>query len=650
MSELYSLYDLLDGTFAKGIRVPSIQRAYVQGRDDKSGERARRNFMPELVRVSRQDPNREARWKNLHFIYGIKDATGFFLPLDGQQRLTTLFLLAWYSGTIDSGWIFEYETRRAASYFIRGLLNTRCQIGEDGVKAFLNRQVWYIPAWEEDPTVKGMIEMLIAIHEAVGGDCALDLTRIRFSVRELSVTEKSYGQIFLKMNARGKPLTDWENLKAILDEHIPKDIGFNWKDLVDGDWACKIWENLKSQDDTSRVDKLNHIFEKVVRMAYVMCHEVNYDAIPKYDVEPYLIDSWLKVGQREFYLLLYDLFQGLAHSWREIAVRWTKDRCRNRAWCVKESECEGNAFDKWLLENGHEYENVIRLFFIIKSFSRSGGSERKLRVALNLLDATSFNGRAIDVFRTFKLVLDCGVKFLKDDAGLDWGIKSVSYRRQLADEVSKQGFDEKKIIQIEKDPLVHLGSTRFVAWGAFVDAEDIQKRVVWVRCQIENDWVGFFKKLVARLELGAHGELSESLAIPYDNLRRWGVCLMHKDIIIDALKKLVDAPNAKVCYPAWLAHFEAIARVGRLGNNYGLRTYDGWTYAIAETQRSRHSIRLDYNENEAQNRKLLKGEVIYYNEGEDRVAPREAKVKGVGYDVWDRSWYEGTAPIPVPVR
>lgn len=633
MSEFCSLYDLLGGNFAKGIRVPSIQRGYVQGRDDKFGERARRNFMPELVRSSR-----DAKGKNLHFIYGIKDASNVFLPLDGQQRLTTLLLLAWYCNAHDSRWVFEYETRRAASYFIRGLLNTKCELGGDGVKPFLNRQSWYVPAWEEDPTVRGMIEMLTAIHETVGVDSKLDLNRIKFSVRNIPVSEMSYGQVFLKMNARGKPLTDWENLKAILDEHVPENLGFNWRELVDGAWACGIWKNLKSQDDTTRIDMLNHVFEKVVRIAFVMCNEGEGGSPSRYAVEPYLIDSWLKEERREFYLLLHDLFQGLACSWNEIAVRWTRNRRRNKAWNVDGSECDEIEFDKWLFGNGHEYEKILRMVFIINSVSLSDTSERRLRVALNLLDATNFNGKAADAFRTFRIALVGGVKFIKGVSDLDWGLKAVSYRRQLNDELSKQAFNEETIIKIEKNPLVHLGSTCFVAWSPFDNAEDIQNRVEYVRCQIANDWIGYFVKLVARMRLGAHGELSERLAIPYDDLSRWGECLLHKEGVVEALKILHDNPEAEVCCPAWLVHFESIAREGKLGNNRGLRTYDGWTYVIAETQRSKYSIRLDYNECEAENRKRLKGEVIYYDEGDERVAPRQGKNDGEWYDVWDKSW------------
>ena len=92
MSKSYTL-DSLFGTFPGGIIVPRIQRGYVQGRDDNKGLGIRANFVPVLV--SAAFGGKELA---LDFIYGIARDDGAGMrclhPLDGQQRLTTLFLLA----------------------------------------------------------------------------------------------------------------------------------------------------------------------------------------------------------------------------------------------------------------------------------------------------------------------------------------------------------------------------------------------------------------------------------------------------------------------------------------------------------------------------------------------------------------------------
>lgn len=67
----------------------------------------------------------------LDFVYGDVDGNGIMTPLDGQQRLTTLFLFHWYAAKREnipeSEWKFlynfSYETRYSARYFCKDLVN-----------------------------------------------------------------------------------------------------------------------------------------------------------------------------------------------------------------------------------------------------------------------------------------------------------------------------------------------------------------------------------------------------------------------------------------------------------------------------------------------------------------------------------------------
>ena len=73
----------------KEIKIPIIQRDYAQGRTDADTMRVRTRFVDALYKAVTETPI------TLDFVYGdIKD--GVMTPLDGQQRLTTLFLLHWY--------------------------------------------------------------------------------------------------------------------------------------------------------------------------------------------------------------------------------------------------------------------------------------------------------------------------------------------------------------------------------------------------------------------------------------------------------------------------------------------------------------------------------------------------------------------------
>ena len=103
-------------------------------------------------------------------------------------------------------------------------------------------------------------------------------------------------------------------------------------------------------------------------------------------------------------------------------------------------------------------------------------------------------------------------------------------------------------------------------------------------------------------------------------------------------------------WPDWLLHFRQLAQEERLGNNYGIRAAEGWTYVVRDVYLSQNSIRLDYNANERENRKLLRGEIIYYETQDTRWLPRAAKICDMGYDVWDTSWYETTNPPLEPLK
>ena len=72
------------------ISIPIIQRDYAQGRMDNKAADIRNKFLDEILNRLKSDES-----LFLDFIYGsIEDDK--FIPIDGQQRLTTLFLLHLY--------------------------------------------------------------------------------------------------------------------------------------------------------------------------------------------------------------------------------------------------------------------------------------------------------------------------------------------------------------------------------------------------------------------------------------------------------------------------------------------------------------------------------------------------------------------------
>jgi len=225
--EVITFEDLLN-RYSKVV-IPMIQRDYVQGRsksiDGGRAEDIRNQFLKDLF---------SGNATNLNLIFGSKDKENF-IPLDGQQRLTTLFLFHVYKyKLIDKCECpfkdkFSYDTRRAARDFCKALVSEswdgfRQRDGEhtDHVSYFIKNSIWFMDYWQYDPTVDSMLRMLDCIHEEYKKDNNFpnlkDIKFIHYDMDEHKLTENLY----LKMNARGKALTSFENLKSSIEEFISK--------------------------------------------------------------------------------------------------------------------------------------------------------------------------------------------------------------------------------------------------------------------------------------------------------------------------------------------------------------------------------------------------------------------------------------------
>lgn len=276
------------------IQIPIIQRDYAQGRS--SAKEIRIDFLDALYDYLLEGkPNRD-----LDFIYGnlsdkiIKDAVTF-IPLDGQQRLTTLFLLHWFlankdmempvlraivfkHGTGNQKSKFTYETRASSREFCDALMINDIDLNDllpsdPGQHNSLSKTIaeagWYFLSWENDPTIKSMLIMLDAIHERFHGstDFFKKLTRLDNPVITFQFLDLDFynltDDLYIKMNARGIPLTPFEQFKASVEKFIKKsefnkkhtyDLIFNgevkevftetyFSHRIDTDWANLFWNH-----------------------------------------------------------------------------------------------------------------------------------------------------------------------------------------------------------------------------------------------------------------------------------------------------------------------------------------------------------------------------------------------------------------------
>ena len=149
---------------------------------------------------------------------------------------------------------FTYETRSSSRVFCEKLVDAVIDFDKDEISLAIKNCSWFMPFWENDPTVKSMLVMIDAIHDKFKNSTFYDrLENIKFSFLEL----KEFGltdDLYIKMNARGKPLSEFENFKAEFEKELSQDI----KAKLDNEWLDLFW-GLKDSDkesvDLSSVDK-----------------------------------------------------------------------------------------------------------------------------------------------------------------------------------------------------------------------------------------------------------------------------------------------------------------------------------------------------------------------------------------------------------
>ena len=136
----------------KEIIIPRIQRDYAQGRTGKFEERVRSRFLDALYTAINNKQNIA-----LDFVYGDVDKDkGELTLLDGQQRLTTLFLLHWYASKkckIDNQSIgflrhFSYATRFSSRDFCKFIIANEISFEVAKISEEIKNQAWYQYDWK----------------------------------------------------------------------------------------------------------------------------------------------------------------------------------------------------------------------------------------------------------------------------------------------------------------------------------------------------------------------------------------------------------------------------------------------------------------------------------------------------------------------
>lgn len=239
----FSFIDLCQQGYSS-IEIPLIQRDYALGREQEQKKR--------LLFLKALHKGVSGEGINLDFVYGSRDEKNKFIPLDGQQRLTTLYLLHWYAAKHESiesdKWRellsgFTYKTRLSASRFCENLISfTPSFDRENPISEQIRDEVWFSASWEDDPTIVSMLQVLDDIANVFSDVDNLwgklcDERKITFfllSLENMGITD----DVYIKMNSRGKLLTDFEHFKAELTKQVER---YDFSLKVDKDWTRLLW-------------------------------------------------------------------------------------------------------------------------------------------------------------------------------------------------------------------------------------------------------------------------------------------------------------------------------------------------------------------------------------------------------------------------
>lgn len=246
--------------------IPIIQRDYAQGREIGKVPLIRENILNAMCSAFENPSNP----LELDFVYGytrtVENSDGsmveIFYPLDGQQRLTTLFLLHWYVAASEGHLLidgqklgnFTYEIRHSSRLFCEALIKYQPHSFEGSIKENIINQPWFFSAWKNDPTIHSMLVMLESIQnkikkiglDGIWGLLTSGTAPIMF---HLLPTDKlgMPDDLYIKMNSRGKELTEFEYFKIRFSELLKSENSDIFNHKIDQEWSDLFWDLFKRE-------------------------------------------------------------------------------------------------------------------------------------------------------------------------------------------------------------------------------------------------------------------------------------------------------------------------------------------------------------------------------------------------------------------
>ena len=363
--------------------IPMVQRDYAQGRTSADINRVRDRFLTAIKNYLLQ-PESNHKVMKMDFVYGetenvwSKTETNklekiIVTPLDGQQRLTTLFLLHWYAAKKETNLLPEnYDFLRHFTYDIR-----------PSSRDFCSRLLTFTPSLD------------LSLKEQSGAD-----ERIVFFFLPLAENGLS-DELYIKMNSRGKKLTPFEHFKAEFEDLYERDseesMTINHK--FDVEWADMLF-SYRDNDDLTDKEFMRYFFY----ISHILCYQQSIKkSMDEFELIKLLYQESPNADQnRKFFEKAMDCWCQVKNDFGSIGAFFAKYLAQSTYEegkvttykTVKEYHANQNFFHAciklYLVNNNFSYSDFLFLFGIIiyllhKTEIGESAFINRLRILRNLI-------------------------------------------------------------------------------------------------------------------------------------------------------------------------------------------------------------------------------------------------------------------------
>ncbi len=268
--ELKCIADL----FGKHFYIPSYQRGY---RWDKEQVE---DLMQDIWEFNNKDSKEKGEFYCLQPIIVKKDSEGRYRLIDGQQRLTTIFIILSYfeqhitvKNLIGKVFFIEYETRKGSKDFLSNIKNNNSIDKSNIDYYYMTTALEIIKNWEDSVTDFNPSDFVNTLLRRKITNDKDNANNVRFIWYEINDDEDEI-DVFTRINNGKIPLGNAELIKALFlrknenedkDNIRPIEIAKEWDEIEYALQNDEFWYFLtKNRESDTRIELIFEIFADVI--------------------------------------------------------------------------------------------------------------------------------------------------------------------------------------------------------------------------------------------------------------------------------------------------------------------------------------------------------------------------------------------------